>query len=91
MFFSPDLLLEPPEWLSGENRGPEIYDGFRWIPFVTVWQVLTDMAVANSVPEGFGHVYTSQAHVEAWAAILRPDGWTAADTSALQLHLTDWR
>jgi uncharacterized membrane protein len=91
VFFSPDLLLEPPEWLSGENRGPEIYDGFRWIPFVTVWQVLTDMAVANSVPEGFGHVYTSQAHVEAWAAILRPDGWTAADTSALQLHLTDWR
>jgi uncharacterized membrane protein len=89
VFFSPDLALDPPEWLTGENRGPEIYDGFRWIPFVTVWQVLTDMAVANSVPEGFGHVYTRQAHVEAWAAILRPEGWTDADTTRLQQHLSD--
>ncbi len=89
VFFSPDLLFDPPEWLSGDSRGPEIYDGFRWIPFVTVWQVLTDMAVADSVPEGFGHVYSRQAHVDAWAAILRHEGWTAADTAALQLHLSD--
>ncbi len=89
VFFSPDLLLDRPEWLTGENRGPEIYDGFHWIPFVTVWQVLTDMAVANSVPEGFGHVYTRQAHVEAWAAVLQPAGWSAVDTARLQQHLTD--
>ncbi len=89
VFFSPDLLFDPPDWLSGDSRGPEIYDGFRWIPFVTVWQVLTDMAVADSVPEGFGHVYSRQAHVDAWAAILRHEGWTAADTAALQLHLSD--
>jgi len=89
VFFSPDLLLDPPEWLAGENRGPEIYEGFRWIPLVTVWQVLTDMAVANSVPEGFGHVYSRQAHAEAWAAILQPEGWTADDTARLQQHLSD--
>jgi uncharacterized membrane protein len=91
VFFSPDLVLDRPEWLAGENRGPEIDDGFHWIPFVTVWQVLTDMAVANSVPAGFGPVYTRQAHVEAWAAILRPEGWTAADTARLQQHLADVR
>ena len=34
------------------------------------------------MPEGFGHVYTTQAHIEAWAAVLQPEGWSAADTAA---------
>ncbi len=41
------------------------------------------------MPEGFGHVYTTQAHIEAWAAVLQPEGWSAADTARLQQHFID--
>lgn len=84
VFFSPDLLLERPDWLEAEHRDGEINEGFTWIPFVTMWQVLTDLAVANSVPDGYGHVYTTQAHADAWAAIIEPEGWT--ETGATRLH-----
>ncbi len=51
-----------------------------WLPFVTFWQVSADLAVANSVPDGFGHQYHSEL-VPTWAAVLGED--PAADYSKI--------
>lgn len=84
VFFSPTLLYDEPDWLLPGQRGPEIAEDFRWLPFVTMWQVLIDLPAAGSIPEGFGHLYTRQANADAWIAVTRPEGWTAADTAALR-------
>jgi uncharacterized membrane protein len=86
-FFSPDLLLSKPDWLEPDQRGPDIAARFTWIPLVTMWQVLLDLPAGGAVPEGFGHLFTREANARAWAAVTRPDGWTAADGEALHDHL----
>ncbi len=86
VFFTPDLLLDEPEWLFEGQRGPGLSEDFVWVPFVTVWQVLTDMAASESVPEGFGHHYSAKAHVDAWVAVLEPDPWGPAATARLSQH-----
>lgn len=86
VFFTPDLLLDEPDWLKTGQRGPGLSEDFVWVPFVTVWQVLTDMAASESVPDGFGHRYSAKAHVDAWAAVIEPDGWGPAATARLSQH-----
>jgi uncharacterized membrane protein len=73
-------VLHRPDWLS-EPRGPDVLPAMRWIPWVTFWQVTADMVYSTGVPPGHGHVYKKE-YVDAWAAVLQPDGWTAADTTA---------
>ena len=74
-FFSSDLAFERPEWLSDGQRGPDVSPTMGWVPLVTMWQVLLDMPGAGSVPNGFGHMYSAQANLEAWAAVTQPPGW----------------
>ena len=54
----------------------------RWYPFVTFWQVTADLLFATDAPYGHGHRYGGEL-ATAWAAILRPAGWTARDTARL--------
>jgi uncharacterized membrane protein len=89
VYFTPDLLLAQPAWLYEDQRSAELSDDFVWIPFVTMWQVLTDMTAAGSVPDGFGHLYSLQAHADAWIAVTDPDDWTRADSWRLHQHLVD--
>jgi uncharacterized membrane protein len=86
-FFSPDLLLDRPDWLLPGQRGPDVPERFTWVPLVTMWQVLFDLPAAGSVPDGFGHLFTSEANAQAWIDVTRPEGWTAADSDALRRHL----
>ncbi|HTM84438.1 MAG TPA: alpha/beta-hydrolase family protein, partial [Mycobacterium sp.] len=81
-WWSPDLLFRQPDWLA-EPRGVDVLPEMRWIPVITFLQVSADMAVAVEVPAGHGHHYAPDA-VDAWAAILRPPGWTAAKTAKLR-------
>jgi uncharacterized membrane protein len=55
----------------------------EWIPVVTFLQVSADMAVAIDVPDGHGHRYVKEV-VNAWAAVLRPPGWTPDNTERLR-------
>jgi len=41
-----------------------------WLPFVTFWQVTADLAMANTVPGGYGHRYFESETVPAWAGVL---------------------
>ncbi|HQR80521.1 MAG TPA: alpha/beta-hydrolase family protein, partial [Actinomycetota bacterium] len=87
VFFSQNLALEEPDWLKPGQRGPDIPDEMTWVPLVTMWQVALDLPAAGSVPTGHGHMYSKQSNAEAWAAMTRPKGWTAADTAALVAHM----
>jgi uncharacterized membrane protein len=86
-FFSPDLLLDRPDWLLPDQRGADVPDRFTWVPLVTMWQVLFDLPAAGTVPDGFGHLFTREANAQAWIDVTRPEPWTAADSDALRQHL----
>jgi uncharacterized membrane protein len=86
-FFSPALLLNRPDWLEPDQRGPDVPERFGWVPLVTMWQVLLDLPAAGSVPEGFGHLFTREANAQAWIDVTRPEPWTASDSDALRRHL----
>jgi uncharacterized membrane protein len=53
------------------------------VPFVTFWQVSADLALGFSTEPGHGHNYTGE-HVDGWAAILEPEGWTEEKADALR-------
>ncbi len=84
--WSPQLLYARPDWLE-ETRGDDVVSAVKWIPFVTFWQVTADMPFAANVPDGHGHVYTTQ-YVDAWAHVLHPPGWTDDDSDRLREVLT---
>jgi uncharacterized membrane protein len=84
--WSPQLLYARPDWLE-EAPGDDVVDVVKWIPFVTFWQVTADLPFATNVPDGHGHVYTTQ-YVDAWAQVLQPPGWTDAEADRLRDRLT---
>ena len=87
VWWSPRLLWQRPDWLA-EPRGPGVLPWLPWIPVFTYSGLTGDMINSQGVPAGHGHVYGTDP-VVAWADILRPPGWTAADTAALQQHLAN--
>lgn len=86
-WWTPDLIFRKPDWLR-EPRGYDVLPSTRWIPIVTFLQVSADMAVSVDVPDGHGHTFRA-ALADAWAAILQPPGWTAADTARLRTIFTE--
>lgn len=84
-WWSPDLVLDRPDWLE-EDRGADVSDSMRWIPFVTFWQVTADLALGFSTPPGHGHNFSGE-HVDAWNLILRPRGWTDEMLASLRSQL----
>ena len=85
-WWTPDLLFSEPDWLR-EPRGYDVSGDMNWIPVVTFLQVAADMAVAVNVPDGHGHHYVKDV-VNAWAAVLRPPGWTPEKTERLRGRVT---
>ena len=84
VWWSPDVLWARPDWL-GEPRGPGVLT-WPWLPVITFAGLSGDMMNSQGVPAGHGHVYGTDP-VAAWADILRPAGWSAADTARLEQHL----
>src|SRR6478752_9134883 len=56
VWWNPALLGAEPDWLR-EPRGRDVNPDVTWIPFVTFWQLTTDMAVGHDPPDGYGHRY----------------------------------
>jgi uncharacterized membrane protein len=79
VWWSPDLVWRRPPWLA-EPRGADVPPDTRWLPLVTAWQTLVDLARAQSVPPDHGHRYDALL-VDGWAAVAAPPGWTRADTA----------
>jgi uncharacterized membrane protein len=86
VFFEPAALYRPPEWLA--NRAPDVSPELTWYPVVTFLQLALDMALAHTVPVGFGHVYAPPNYLDAWVEINQPAGWTEQELADLRTRLT---
>ena len=84
-FWSFDTIWSPPEWLDNP-RGIGVPKQGRWFPVVTGVQGVFDLMSGFGAPPGFGHDYRLD-YVAGWASVAPADGWTAADTSALETFL----
>lgn len=84
-WWSTDLVLTRPDWLE-EDRGDDVPDTMRWLPFVTFLQVSADLAGAFSTMPGHGHNFSGE-HAAAWVAIMQPEGWSDELTERLRLEL----
>ncbi|WP_229335034.1 alpha/beta hydrolase [Streptomyces flavotricini] len=82
VWWSPQLALSEPDWI-GERPGSDVLGAMVWIPFVTFWQVTADLPFSTGVPDGHGHTYKA-AYVDAWNAVMRPQGFTAQDLDRLK-------
>ena len=80
-----ETLWKPQEW-TDKPVGPDVPDSVRWIPFTTFTQVVVDLINGFSASVGHGHNY-NDTFVEGWSVVAPVDGWTAADTNALQAYL----
>lgn len=87
VFFDWTLPYREPLWLSGE-RAPSVSPLLNWYPVVTFLQVALDMALAQTTPIGFGHVYAPQDYFDAWVAVTAPKGLSAEALETLETKLT---
>lgn len=87
VFFEPSMLYRPPVWLSGK-RAASVSPLLDWYPVVTFLQLALDMALAQTAPIGFGHVYAPQDYFDAWVQLTGSDGLSADDLSTLKQRLS---
>lgn len=83
-FFNPAMMWREPAWMQ-HPRGPDVTPDLRWFPVVTLLQVAADMMLGTA-PSGFGHEYAPRDYIDAWLALIEPDGWTPAEVQRLQAH-----
>ncbi len=93
------LFIRRPDWLGepGTRGVPapaaqnlDVFHRLRWVPFVTGWQLMLDLAVSVDVPGGHGHNYHDEFFAY-WAALLgdRP-GVPLRPTPELQERAAMW-
>ena len=82
VWWSPGLAVHRPDWLD-RPRAADVSTAMRWYPLITFWQVACDLVDANGVPVNHGHRYGTMP-TTGWAALVPPQGWTAADTARLE-------
>ena len=88
-FWNTTDFWSPPPWMD-DPRGPDVPEGGPWFPIVTGLQGVFDLMAGFAAPPGHGHDYRL-AWPGAWAQVVPPEGWTAADTEALNTFLADQR
>lgn len=87
VYFDPEIAFEHPDWLEAGQRGPDLSEDLMWTPVITMWQLLLDLPMAATMPDGYGHNYMIADNIRAWAAITRPHDWSPTDTRDLSDHL----
>ncbi|MBP2236804.1 putative membrane protein [Sinorhizobium kostiense] len=86
-FFDPRAFYREPDWMK-VPRGPDVSPALSWFPVVTGLQLLADMALATTSPIGYGHVYAPEHYIDAWMAVVDPQGVTAADVARLKAQFS---
>ena len=71
VWFDPSLLWREPAWLQ-ERVGHDVTPAMRWFPWITFWQIASDMPLSIAAPGGHGHSYREEM-VPIWAAVLGQD------------------
>ncbi|WP_367178661.1 alpha/beta-hydrolase family protein [Devosia sp.] len=72
--------------MEGE-RGEGVSPEFHWYPIITFLQLAMDMALSNTSPIGYGHVYSPADYAESWYALVEPEGWDAQKMTELKAAL----
>ncbi|MEP2705469.1 MAG: alpha/beta-hydrolase family protein [Roseibium sp.] len=80
--FTFDSSLFQPAWLD-MPRAPDVSDQLNWFPMITMLQLALDSAFSLKVPR-FGHLYIAEDYIDAWAAVVNPDGWTTERADKLK-------
>ncbi len=88
VFFDIPSFYREPDWMKG-RRGEGVSKELTWYPIVTFFQLGMDMALSNSSPVGFGHVYSAADYVDAWVALVEPTGWDKSSLDALKVVLDE--
>lgn len=89
VFFDWSILYGAPAWMSGE-RGPGVSPALTWYPVVTLLQIGMDMALAQTSPVGYGHVYAAEDYIDAWRALVEPPGWDDAAIDDLKARIVTY-
>lgn len=66
-----DLLWSEPDWLR-EHVGRDVTTEMAWLPWITFWQLASDMPLSDGVPGGHGHNYHEEM-IPVWARVLGVD------------------
>lgn len=80
-------LWSRPEWLA-EERGADVPDETRWVPFVTWSQTVADLAAGFSADRGHGHNY-DDTWTRAWATLLPAPDVDPDRLAAIEATLAD--
>ncbi len=86
VFFDWSILYSAPAWMGAE-RGPGVSSALTWYPVVTLLQIGMDMALAQTSPPGYGHVYAAHDYIDAWRALVEPPGWNDAAIAELKAKI----
>jgi len=71
VWWSWDLLWREPDWLR-EQVGRDVSPDLSYTPYVTFWQIASDMPLSVDVPPGHGHEYKDEM-VALWAGVMGLD------------------
>lgn len=82
VFYEAASLFRAPEWMI-EPAGEDVSPDMKFVPIVTQFQLVVDMALANSAPDGHGHAYYGPDYVRPWVAVTAPENWTEEDSARL--------
>lgn len=82
VFYEPASLWRAPAWMR-EPPAPDVSPDLSFTPVVTQFQLVVDMILATSAPEGHGHSYYARDYIGPWVAVTGPEGWTAEDSARL--------
>jgi len=82
-FFERSLLYREADWMK-QPRGPDVSPLLEWYPVVSMLQVLVDMPLSDTVPLGYGHVYSPDHYLNAWLEVTGVDSWDLEKIAALK-------
>ncbi|GAA2005468.1 alpha/beta-hydrolase family protein [Brevibacterium samyangense] len=68
VWWEPRVIWQRPDWLR-EPRGADVSRHMHWLPWVTFWQLASDMPRSVKLPGGHGHNYHAEV-VHYWNAVL---------------------
>lgn len=85
VFYEPASLWRAPAWMR-EPPAADVSPDLSFTPLVTQFQLVVDMMLATTAPEGHGHSYYARDYIGPWVAVTEPEGWTDADSARLAAH-----
>ncbi len=85
-FFEKSLFYQEADWMKSP-RGPDVSPMLEWYPVVSMLQILIDMALADTVPMGYGHVYAPEHYLNAWVEVTGIKSWSPEQLEALKRKL----